>query len=49
MQEATCLAKMNSDLSGNPENNVPEHTHLLPNPKTGKRYLVTKYGSIVYE
>lgn len=37
------------DLSGNPENNVPEHTHLLPNPKTGKRYLVTKYGSIVYE
>ena len=48
MQE-DLLGEDEFDLSGNPENNVPEHTHLLPNPKTGKRYLVTKYGSIVYE
>ena len=37
------------DLSGNPENDVPPNTHLLPSPKTGKWYVVTKYGSIFLE
>lgn len=35
------------DLSGNPENNVPANTHLLPSSKTGMWYVVTKYGSIL--
>ena len=48
-QDSNLIGEDEFDLSGNPENDVPPNTHLLPSPKTGKWYVVTKYGSIFLE
>ena len=48
-QDPDLIGEDEFDLSGNPENDVPPNTHLLPSPKTGKWYVVTKYGSIFLE
>lgn len=48
-QDSNLIGEDEFDLSGNPENDVPPNTHLLPNSKTGKWYVITKYGSIFLE
>lgn len=48
-QDPDLIGEDEFDLSGNPENDVPPNTHLLPNSKTGKWYVITKYGSIFLE
>ena len=48
-QDKNLIGEDEFDLSGNPENDVPENTHLLPSSKTGKWYVVTKYGSVLLE
>lgn len=48
-QDSNLIGEDEFDLSGNPENDVPPNTHLLPSPKTGKWYVVTKYGSVFLE